>query len=61
LLFPLKLQHHATFLTISRQIRIYKTCDQFHGKQTRLCRVNGLLNCHVPILIHREAANLILR
>ncbi|KRY24548.1 hypothetical protein T01_2934 [Trichinella spiralis] len=28
LLFPLKLQHHATFLTISRQIRIYKTCDQ---------------------------------
>ncbi|KRY24541.1 hypothetical protein T01_10996, partial [Trichinella spiralis] len=28
LFFPLKLQHHATFLTISRQIRIYKTCDQ---------------------------------
>ncbi|KRY07814.1 hypothetical protein T01_8083 [Trichinella spiralis] len=28
LLFPLKLQHYATFLTISRQIRIYKTCDQ---------------------------------
>ncbi|KRX26430.1 hypothetical protein T07_6122 [Trichinella nelsoni] len=28
LLFPLKSQHHATFLTISRQIRIYKSCDQ---------------------------------
>ncbi|KRY36734.1 hypothetical protein T01_8368 [Trichinella spiralis] len=25
LFFPLKLQHHATFLAISRQIRIYKT------------------------------------
>ncbi|KRY24205.1 hypothetical protein T01_345, partial [Trichinella spiralis] len=27
LLFPLKSQSHATFLTISQQIRIYKSCD----------------------------------
>ncbi|KRX85415.1 hypothetical protein T06_15771 [Trichinella sp. T6] len=28
LLFPLKSQLHAIFLTISHQISIYKSCDQ---------------------------------
>ncbi|KRZ90554.1 hypothetical protein T08_16738 [Trichinella sp. T8] len=35
LLLPLKSQHHATFLTIYRQIRIYKSCDQRFWKVPR--------------------------
>ncbi|KRY21538.1 hypothetical protein T12_1535 [Trichinella patagoniensis] len=35
LLFPLKSQQLATFLTIYRQIRIYKSCDQRFWKVAR--------------------------
>ncbi|KRX36791.1 hypothetical protein T05_9949 [Trichinella murrelli] len=40
LLFPLKSQLHAIFLTISHQISIYKSCDQILESSTASKRVH---------------------